>query len=489
MTTLTAGQSFNSKLNAGNYLLITKATGSDGNFSAISNGITIDQNSFGITPALSGKQFGTYSVDANLTINCTTGSLDYAIVAPQSRLPNVSLPIGNLPLANGGTGSTAGGLNQNPASNYGCIPNVLNFSPATTLVKWRKALARVRANVANARVLLIGDSTTFGVGSNGSLTTGNLKAGSYGRYLSDRLNAFGVNSNWDAFFGYGAASAGAPNNASNDSRIVLSGSMGFISNDSCPGGAMFEANAAGNMAFTPVKQWDTAISWGINLLSGSGSITHDINGAGASIISQAGSQVVVTYTKSTTLGLNVYNYGWSSGGKIFLIGVETFNSAQKSVNIINAGYSGSTSGNWNNTLAPWTPLSFLQNASAAPDLTIINLGINDWEASSNSAAYLANMQAIITAAKASGDVILLSPNPSEPTTASAARQLDYVNQLYALAASNGVLLIDNFSRWVSYAVSNVSPTMYGDVGTDAKHPREIGYSDIAESVFKVIASP
>jgi lysophospholipase L1-like esterase len=74
-------------------------------------------------------------------------------------------------------------------------------------------------------------------------------------------------------------------------------------------------------------------------------------------------------------------------------------------------------------------------------LTIINLGINDWENAVSTTTFNTNMQAIITAAKLAGDVLLATPNTTNGT-ASIATQATYVAKIQTLATSNSVKLVD-----------------------------------------------
>ena len=163
--------------------------------------------------------------------------------------------------------------------------------------------------------------------------------------------------------------------------------------------------------------------------------------------------------------------------------IEAYNSTVPSVQFTNGGAGGWVSGNFNQSGTYYNPINYLEQF--APKLTIYDIGINDWDTSVSVATYKTNVQAIITAAKTVGDIILVTPIPSNPSFASipnATQQL-YVAALYQLAATNNVPLIDNFSRWQSYAVSNSVGFYY-----DSLHGNALGYNDFANPISTLFSN-
>ena len=84
-------------------------------------------------------------------------------------------------------------------------PALLNNAkaPPGNLKKWRNALTRVRTGAGNARVLCLGDSTTFGAYSNGGADTGDLTTNSYPALLAGLFNSAGINAHRNSFMGDG----------------------------------------------------------------------------------------------------------------------------------------------------------------------------------------------------------------------------------------------------------------------------------------------
>jgi hypothetical protein len=104
-------------------------------------------------------------------------------------------------------------------------------------------------------------------------------------------------------------------------------------------------------------------------------------------------------------------------------------------------------------------------------LTIINLGINDWENAVSTTTFNTNMQAIITAAKLAGDVLLATPNTTNGT-ASIATQATYVAKIQTLATSNSVKLVD---LWTNVFGGVVQPSLM----FNSLHPNVAGFAAIA----------
>lgn len=343
---------------------------------------------------------------------------------------------------------------------------------------------RVSAGTANARIVCVGDSTTIGAFSTGS-ATGNLKPLSWPSQLSGMLTTSGMNSNWNGFLG--DSSIASPTTAQ-DTRIVLgSGWTRFGVDDASTtiGGGFFTASAAtSSLAFTPTTQTDSCI---VYYAKGSGASGGTINtnangGANTATNTGTGGSALGSIIIMGTLGANTYNVNWASGNPVYIIGFEAYDSSKTSVNVLNAGWNASTSGNWTLATQPYYTLPPV--SGILPTLTIIMLGINDWRTSVSIATFTANIQAIITQGLLGGDVVLCSPVPSNPGFSSApslAVQQTYVNALSALAISNNILFIDIFSRWVSYASAN-SWGAYGD----GLHPNGTGYFDIATAIYNGI---
>lgn len=359
------------------------------------------------------------------------------------------------------------------------VPSIQLFlNQAKQLPRWNAALGRVLSGAGNARMLFIGDSTTLGYESNGS-TTGNMKPLSTPTQVSNLLAKSGYPSGWQNFMGNGFASTGN-NTVQWDNRLVVgTGWLNSTATGYFVGGEVFTTtNATGSLSFTPTVATDTFVVWYWGF-SGSGTLSLDVNGTGTTNHSTSnGTATIGSFTITGTKGMNAYNTKWVSG-TLFILGFEAYDSTVKQVSCLNAGWWGSDSYNWANMLAE----SFVSNfiSPLAPDLTVITLGINDWNQNHPVAQVYANIQNIITQATVSGDVIVVSDNLTD-SGATQAQQLPYDQSMFGLAYANNYPFIDNWARWnnANQVISD------GLLGSDRTHPTGAGYADMARSIVEVI---
>lgn len=371
-----------------------------------------------------------------------------------------------------------------------------NQANAILMPKWRAALAKMQSAAAgtkNARILCIGDSTTFGVFSNGT-STGDLKPLAWPTQLANRFNSVGINAHANSFFGSatGAAGGTAQSNDQNDSRVSM-GTGWSRSVDFGVCGTTYTANntTSGPFAFTPTVPVDTFTVYFYQQAGGS-TLSWNINGGAATNVNLSGTQAIGSFTASGTLGTNTINLNWVSNGAqvIRLMGIEAYDSSKNWVGIINAGWPVARSTDWNSTGFFYAAISN-GIAGLKPDLSILDLGINDNGAGNSLNLYIGQMQNIINQCKLSGDVILQSPNPTlnnyltfhYPYNQQTAMQ----QALLTLANTNNIPMIDIYGRWGGtngYAISNANGLM-----GDNLHPSAAGYADKASAGFKIIGSP
>ena len=95
------------------------------------------------------------------------------------------------------------------------------------------------------------------------------------------------------------------------------------------------------------------------------------------------------------------------------------------------------------------------------------------------------MQTLITAAKASGDVILMSGVPSSTTQASQAAQQSFVTALQNLAVSNSVPMLDIWTSWYGASGGWTSNNALGEM-YDTLHPNGRGYPDLENQAFLML---
>jgi lysophospholipase L1-like esterase len=331
------------------------------------------------------------------------------------------------------------------------------------LPTWRTKLANVFNGTSDARILFVGDSTTWG--AYGANYPANTTSSGWPALMSKMLPASLPVSN---------ASATPQAAGTADSRVVLSGA--FVQSNLAAGFAhwCYSVNGAGTLVFTPAD----GVSYDSFTIytqggQGGGTISATATGGTTTNIVQAYSNTVVkTTVKAASAGTsNSVTLSWVSGTSVQVIGIEAFHSSVRRIRFANAGFSGSTTNVWTDSNTSLTAIK-----AWAPDLTIIMLGINDAQSSVSPTTYRNNVQTIISNAKLSGDVVVMSMVPVDPSlTAAIASEKAYAALLPALAEANSIPFLDMFTRFGNG--SFVSPMM-----ANTLHPNAAGYADMARFV-------
>ena len=166
------------------------------------------------------------------------------------------------------------------------------------------------------------------------------------------------------------------------------------------------------------------------------------------------------------VGITPASRGATIAGTV-LIGIDTFDSTRKDAAVWNLGWSGSQTSDWAGGAQPYAPLAVLKQL--APQVTIINLGINDMGQRVSPEAYRANLQKIIEAVRSVGDVLLVVPNRFEPAAVSDATQdafaavLSDLSKQYDLPLLNLAKLLGTFSeaKAAGFMTDGVHPSAKG----------------------------
>lgn len=354
------------------------------------------------------------------------------------------------------------------------------------LPHWTSCAARVKINAGNCRIYAVGDSTTFGLYSSGVGDTGDLTVAAYPTRLAQDLNSTHLPAQRDSFMGAGSSQGAG---FGNDARVVV-GSGWTTVNAPSTGGLLFGASSTtASLAFTPIDQVNQFILWYVTNAGGIG--TYAVDAGGTTTFSSGGAAGLHSVTISAgALGAHTLNLNWSSGGSVYVVGVEASNTAIGAVQVVNCGIPGAGAGtvtgiSWASATSAWSPLNSVP--IQAPDVVLLDLGINNWTGANATtvAVYTTNMQALITAYSATSDVILVTPSPSSIGSVSLATQQQYVQAMYQLAIANNLILVDNFSRWGSYERTNVAPFLYYN---NVLHPGPNGYSDFAQAIAGALLS-
>jgi lysophospholipase L1-like esterase len=353
------------------------------------------------------------------------------------------------------------------------------------LPKWSAAVRATLSGQRNARVIFIGDSTTAGYDASNSLLAGNNKVESVPTVVAGLFpNSLGGITSL-------SGSQNAPNTANYDHRVSFGFGWGFSSVSSTAGQILgayaLESTGPTDFTFTPGKAWDTAELYYQGYDAG-GTANVSINSTGSigiiTTLSPGSSTASYTFNKATftkTLGNDTFNTRRLTGTKYDFDAFVLYNSTVKEITVMNAGWSGAKAADVVAGTGPWSTLNGL--ATYAPDLVVVDLGINDWNqaTATTEASFKASMQSIINAATGAGaDVLMIVPLPSG-TANGIAHEDAFQTYIHDLATLNNLPILDFISLWGSYATANANGWM-----SDTLHPNAVGYAQKAQSVYSAI---
>lgn len=345
-----------------------------------------------------------------------------------------------------------------------------------------KSIFAGTASGVPARLCADGDSTTFGVGSQATGASG-LQTLSYPAQIAQSLNNYGVPAHFDAFMG----DQGTAQTLANDSRMTIGSSWTQQTGSESIGGAQLKASTSTNpVVFAPVNAVDTFRIFYI--AGGSGTFSWKIDAGSATNQSQSSGSGLQSITVSAgSPGVHAISISEVSG-TVNIQGIEGYDSTNPSVSIINAGWSGSNSGNWAVTTNAQSPGNAAPYAALGCTTLLINLGINN----ENGTGYAggpsgtkADITTLINAGKAAGaDVLVIVPHPIAIGTTAQATQLTYANAIKQAAAAAGVPVVSLYDKFGSQA-----QTIASGVAFDALHLSALGYSDVAEFIANALMPP
>lgn len=356
------------------------------------------------------------------------------------------------------------------------IPGIgqYNFSRAQ-FAPWRSALARVKAGTGRGMIAAIGESTTWGLGGGTDTGATGIQDAQPASWPSILANSLSVSGTHENIFGSGSTA----NLISYQQNFYKRNSdaanaWSFPGNITMGGDIFGNSTDTNTFSYQPEIPVDTFELW-TPQNSGYGTLLYNIDGAANTNQVQAGTAALIrTIIPAGSVGTHTLNMRLlSASGTARVIGFRSWNSTVPAVDVINVGWGGSKTSDWDNSSAPYSPLSAMQNLCATADVTTISIQINDEEAGTNLATYSAQTQALITAAVAGGGtVIIVSGNPISIAQVSLATQMTYLNVLKALAISNNLPLIDQYAIYGTWELMAAEGFTF-----NAVHPNAAGYAN------------
>lgn len=339
--------------------------------------------------------------------------------------------------------------------------------------KWDAAKVLAKAGTRNAKVLCWGHSATTGIGANGSFSQGNNAAFGWVKQLADKF----PNGNWQSWFGNPSQDA-AVNGY--DNRINK-GSWLYYSDPLYSGLGLWYwySSGASQFTFLPTVPVDTFEIYFARIWAGANSMDVSIDAGGVtnySTTSDVFGQVLAKQVITTTLGSRTLKIARNTG-EVWINGITAYNSAAKSIIFSNAGASGLSA---EGAIANASYAGYVgELARFQPDLTIIQIEGNDILTAVAPATFATSLQAMITEAKKTGDVVLVIDIPF--STYQTAR-IPYDAVINTVAASNALNVVDLNARWNNdYAYGTGKSWYY-----DTLHANQAGYADVAQAIFDVV---
>lgn len=350
-----------------------------------------------------------------------------------------------------------------------------NTPALPAMPKFAAAVSRVQGGTGRGLILALGDSTVAGAGagSGGTSDMNGAYSNGWPSQFATLLNG-SIPTVFQSFFGSQVSQVAY---GTYDTRLVL-GANWTAAGVSILGGVTFKfaVGAVNNLAFTPPAAFDTIIVYYARN-PGLGTFTVNIDGGtalGTAINTNAASALSsVTYTVAK--GTHTINIVPGNDQTLHIAGIRTYDSTVPAIDIIQVGAYGALTATFDVTTSPWSAINALK--TLAPDLTFIDLTINDSNAPTLLSTYSTQLNDITVAAKVSGDGVLIVGPPSNTVLATNGTLDTFIAALKSIAAANNCRVVDTKDRWGSYAA--VQPTY---PYFDNFHPETAGYGDMAAAI-------
>lgn len=313
------------------------------------------------------------------------------------------------------------------------------------------AIRALRASVLGGtrkKFVILGDSTSagYGAGTGGGDNKTGARVLAPGAEMARDLAAAGVPSRSDGWFGSANFTTVTTAGYTLYNPDVVFGGAGWAPANATSLGAYEWQNSTTTEAltFTPQKAADR---FDIYYQGSTGFATFTVtDGSGTLATINAASPTTnnvrrasVTRASASADPISIQRNG--TGANLRILGIDPWNSTLAEMCVLNLGAVGWTTNNYTVTTNVFEPANALPVLVA--DFTHIELGLNDYVTSVAKSTYLSRLQTIITAQLLTGGVVLGVPNPS--LTSNYLLPSDWLDDIKALAVTNGIPALDNYS--------------------------------------------
>lgn len=329
------------------------------------------------------------------------------------------------------------------------------------------AAARVRSREGFAKIVIIGNSKTAG-----STTS---RATSWPSYFAATLSRAGVATSDDSWWGNANAGGGARMQGANlkaysayDPRITWpeDGSWSLANSEAGgPGGALFRSVGNGSaMIFRASMAVDRFDLW-IASKSRKDKISVLLDGRRARQVREGRKNGgFLRIALSSASPFRVMMIANRSKRPLSIAGGACRILAMPKIAVYNWGWGASTTPEQVDRSTPWTPIEALP--VIAPDLTIISLDTNDYTPAYGPVpldVYRTNLGALISAAKKTGDCLIVPEIPSSSARQSYSVQNSYHKIEHELAEDRGCALVDITAVWGGVYETKAALGWYSDL--------------------------
>lgn len=361
------------------------------------------------------------------------------------------------------------------------------------------ALWGVQSNQADANVLFIGDSNTFGAYSGSDVApTPNAHASAFAAQLSAYSNDFVPTSIHNRA---GDGDAGVALINASDPNINIG--TWDVGPGATMGGKFFTATVNGAaMTISCPDDWDsfelfyvraasdTALSVGTLNLSGPTGEAASVDAKTAPGTGQSAAKLILSRATPAS-GTVTMTASLDAGEVFYVVGWIFKNSRRHALHFVNAGIRGADTGTSN-----FTPIGLSRDNGFdyvmlgaiqgvwKPVLTFIMVGTNDARLGGLNpgiATFKANVRLIIKEALKSGSVVMMVPPDIAPAVEGPVPFSDYRKAIYDLAKENGLALVDFQKVLGTHAESVANGTQKDDL-----HPNAAGHALLARSLRRVV---